>query len=1250
MAAIVAIAELARGLLSSDSSFVSAVSAPTDASIEASSNAPASLTSTPPTTVSPDNMSQISDADVSGKPDTVSVPSLESAIPLLENEQQNQARQQLQQEQQGAGQGIDAIVVVPQQPADPSLPAQQPVPDSTGRFLRRARGNNAPVYNLARLTGTYVHGKRASKGDIVLQKKRKPKGRKLQALLAQQALEAEQAAQQAAQGETPADPAANIPSAQPANQETDKPDSNAPADAPTIPPVHAPAAPEPAAPEPTIPEPTIPEPTIPEPTIPEPTIPEFAASPDKNGAAQPPDAPAEENRVDHESLDASMHEAPLEFPTDTAELSSTTKADTAQGINPNTSDALTPALPVDVPDHIPAIASSATTKPSTRGAKATKKDVVKRPVGRPKKRTATNAGKATRTALAETAKTATAEEIGTSTVDEAVISSPKDAVPNFEKEAEPSIEKEAEPSGTEDLQTGTWEDVPAETTGDVQTSPAKQVKAVKAKGIKTTKDKATKAGTIKASAVVPATRRATRHSGVPVEDPILQLITPAPGKKTKKTAEPAVTRVPRELKRLRDTNEFVGIETRPIRYSVWSNGKYVDVTEEKEPTAPAKKKAKVESSTATVREDKKDKTVEPEAPMNTDSPRPVVKQKRVKKWLNKGLYAGQQAPEDVIKSLTTQERKRLLTIPELAKSGPPNKVLPLPIFNGLRLLITGRDFKLPFDVCHPLPPGQPKPAAYRTMTKNRFIGQAAAIWKKTPHFEDFASKCVCMPEDGCAQDCQNRVMLYECDETNCNVGKQFCQNRAFQMLTERTKKGGRYRIGVEVFKTEDRGYGVRSNRCFEPHQIIMEYTGEIITDEECERRMNEEYKNNECYYLMSFDQNMIIDATTGSIARFVNHSCSPNCRMIKWIVSGQPRMALFAGDRPIQTGEELTYDYNFDPFSAKNVQKCLCGAPNCRGVLGPKPKEVKPPKPPKAEVKGKKKAAKRKLQELLADNAVEGEGKSPKKLKVGKAQAGRATKDTAKGAPTFVSRKVSKVSVSAKSKVASAKTTKTFTRKVSIATTRVVKSYSKKGAAAKSKMITLKAPSRGSSLTIVAADAAGSITAAGTTGAEEEVGNKASKTARLTPKNTPRAKKTAEAVQNTPATAEGDRGSIFDVPSSSSARKRAPSWKVRDSGVKNVSSLFKKARKSPVKSKDTASPAATKVVKPRKAITKAKVTKPGKAMPKLTVAKKTGKSVAKPAVSKSGKGSVGTKGAAKIRLVSKPADGQDENAAPKLVE
>ena len=51
---------------------------------------------------------------------------------------------------------------------------------------------------------------------------------------------------------------------------------------------------------------------------------------------------------------------------------------------------------------------------------------------------------------------------------------------------------------------------------------------------------------------------------------------------------------------------------------------------------------------------------------------------------------------------------------------------------------------------------------------------------------------------------------------------------------------------------------------------------------------------------MDFDQSMILDATRGSIARFVNHSCAPNCRMIKWTVAGKPRMALFAGDNGLQ--------------------------------------------------------------------------------------------------------------------------------------------------------------------------------------------------------------------------------------------------------------------------------------------------------------------------------------------------------------
>lgn len=330
---------------------------------------------------------------------------------------------------------------------------------------------------------------------------------------------------------------------------------------------------------------------------------------------------------------------------------------------------------------------------------------------------------------------------------------------------------------------------------------------------------------------------------------------------------------------------------------------------------------------------------------------------------------------------------------------------------------------------------------------DRFIGDSKDYWRKMPHLHDL-SKCVCKPDDGCGDNCQNRIMLYECDAGNCNVGKELCTNRSFADLAARRAKGGKYRVGVEVIKTSDRGYGVRSNRCFKPNQIIMEYTGEIITEEECERRMNEEYKNNEvsyrwlprarvvtekqglttttqCYYLMSFDQNMIIDATTGSIARFVNHSCNPNCRMIKWIVSGQPRMALFAGDRPIMTGDELTYDYNFDPFSAKNVQSCLCGESNCRGVLGPKSRDVKPAKADLNKVvKAAVKAGKRKLKELVGDEEAEGGKAKKRKLVPAKAASrsiSKASLQAAKGAASAVKKGMTSLGLKGKKTTARAK-------------------------------------------------------------------------------------------------------------------------------------------------------------------------------------------------------------------------------------
>lgn len=57
-----------------------------------------------------------------------------------------------------------------------------------------------------------------------------------------------------------------------------------------------------------------------------------------------------------------------------------------------------------------------------------------------------------------------------------------------------------------------------------------------------------------------------------------------------------------------------------------------------------------------------------------------------------------------------------------------------------------------------------------------------------------------------------------------------------------------------------------------------------------------------------------IDATKkGGKARFLNHSCNPNCYVAKWVVGKRMRMGIFS-KRDIQQGEELTFNYNVDRY------------------------------------------------------------------------------------------------------------------------------------------------------------------------------------------------------------------------------------------------------------------------------------------------------------------------------------------------
>ena len=65
--------------------------------------------------------------------------------------------------------------------------------------------------------------------------------------------------------------------------------------------------------------------------------------------------------------------------------------------------------------------------------------------------------------------------------------------------------------------------------------------------------------------------------------------------------------------------------------------------------------------------------------------------------------------------------------------------------------------------------------------------------------------------------------------------------------------------------------------------FILEYLGEVVSENEFRRRMTEEYSTECHHYCLHLDSTMVIDGyRMGSIGRFVNHSCDPNCEMQKW--------------------------------------------------------------------------------------------------------------------------------------------------------------------------------------------------------------------------------------------------------------------------------------------------------------------------------------------------------------------------------
>ncbi|XP_077465484.1 histone-lysine N-methyltransferase, H3 lysine-36 specific-like [Stigmatopora argus] len=225
-----------------------------------------------------------------------------------------------------------------------------------------------------------------------------------------------------------------------------------------------------------------------------------------------------------------------------------------------------------------------------------------------------------------------------------------------------------------------------------------------------------------------------------------------------------------------------------------------------------------------------------------------------------------------------------------------------------------------------------KPPPYKHVKVNKPVGKVQII---TADLSE-VPRCNCKASDenpcGVDSECINRMLLYECHPQVCAAGER-CQNQTF------TKR--QYTV-VEIFRTLSRGWGLRSETDVKKGAFVSEYVGELIDEEECRARIRHaQEKDIFNFYMLTLDKDRIIDAgPKGNQARFMNHSCQPNCETQKWTVNGDTRVGLFAL-QDIPKGVELTFNYNLECLG-NGKTACKCGAPNCSGFLGVRPKNQPP--------------------------------------------------------------------------------------------------------------------------------------------------------------------------------------------------------------------------------------------------------------------------------------------------------------------
>lgn len=141
-------------------------------------------------------------------------------------------------------------------------------------------------------------------------------------------------------------------------------------------------------------------------------------------------------------------------------------------------------------------------------------------------------------------------------------------------------------------------------------------------------------------------------------------------------------------------------------------------------------------------------------------------------------------------------------------------------------------------------------------------------------------------------------------------------------------------FALEVRASSVHGKGVFATKKIGEGELVITYTGEIISWEEADERHphNPDDPNHTFYFALENDR-VIDGAVNGNDARWINHSCEPNCEAVE----DEESVDIYTV-RKIKAGEELTYDYGLiidDPITdeLKADYACRCGSIQCRGTM-----------------------------------------------------------------------------------------------------------------------------------------------------------------------------------------------------------------------------------------------------------------------------------------------------------------------------